>query len=156
MRKGKIWKDIARLVKFLDQHYNILWKKKVRSVSSLDPARATQASEDTRDSMFTKLNDNVILMHELKIYEERSYSELKCDAIYNMDECALDITRRSKKVLCSKEELGRLFQITSEGDGKMSIHIALTSRADGELIYEFFPNFNLIMLNIAITYVAEK
>ena len=57
-----------------------------------------------------------------------------------MDECALDTTRRTKKLLCSKEDLGRLFQITLEGDGKMRIHIsiALTSRADGELIYELF------------------
>ena len=50
-----------------------------------------------------------------------------------MDECALDTTRQKRKVLCSKEELNRLFQITPEGDGKMGIHItlALTSRADG-------------------------
>ena len=76
-------------------------------------------------------------MHELKLCKERSYSEFKSDSIYNMDECALDTTRTTKKVICSKEELDRLFQITPEGDGKMSIHIsiALTSRADGELIY---------------------
>mgnify|MGYP003331889529 CR=1 FL=1 len=119
---------------FLQRHNDL--KNKVRSASSLDPARASQASEDTCDSMFTKLNNYVVLMHDLKLCKEKSYSEFKSGSIYNMYECALDTTRTTKKVICSKEELGRSFQITPKGDDKMSIHISisLTSRAGGELI----------------------
>ena len=64
-----------------------------------------------------------------------------------MDECALDTTRQKRKVLCSKEELNRLFQITPEGDGKMGIHItlALTSRADGTKSINLFIIFSNII-----------
>ena len=110
-------------------------QSKVRSASSIDPARAAQASKYTRDCMFTKLNSYVVLMHELKICKEKTFSEFKSDAIYNMDELALDTTRRSRKVLCSKDQLCRLFMITPKGDDKMNMHIsiALTTRADGKL-----------------------
>ena len=109
-------------------------QSKVRSASSIDPARAAQASKYTRNSMFTKLNSYVVLMHELKICKEKTFSEFKSDAIYNMDELALDTTRRSRKVLCSKDQLCRLFMITPKGDDKMNMHIsiALTTRADGK------------------------
>ena len=109
----------------------------VRSAASLDSARAAQANEETRDSMFTKLDNYVALMHEMGICTETSYCEFKNTQIYNMDECAIDTTRRQKKVLCSKEDVKRLFQITPEGDNKMNVHIslALTSRADGKFIY---------------------
>ena len=58
-----------------------------------------------------------------------------------MDECAIDTTKRKKK-LCSKEDTARLFQITPEGDGKMNVHIsiALTTRADGK-----FDKLNYMM-----------
>ena len=87
--------------------------------------------------MFTKLDNYVALMHEMGICIETSYCEFKNTQIYNMDECAIDTTRRQKKVLCSKEDVKRLFQITPEGDNKMNVHIslALTSRADGKFIY---------------------
>ena len=58
-----------------------------------------------------------------------------------MDECAIDTTKH-KKILCSKEDTARLFQITPEGDGKMNVHIsiALTTRADGK-----FDKLNYMM-----------
>ena len=110
-------------------------KQSVRYGGSLDPARAAKANNETRKSMFTKLNNYVVLMHELGKCEEKSYSEFKSNAIYNMDECALDTSKTRRKIICSKEGVKRLFQITPEGDGKMHVHIsiALTSRADGEL-----------------------
>ena len=51
-----------------------------------------------------------------------------------MDEFAIDATKTNKKILCSKEEVSCLFQITPKGDRKMNIHIsvALTSGADGK------------------------
>ena len=53
-----------------------------------------------------------------------------------MDECALDTTKTSKKIVCSQKGIKRLFIITPEGDGKMKLHIslALTTRADGEFL----------------------
>ena len=43
----------------------------VRSAASLDPARAKQANEQTRDCMFMKLYNYVILMHELNLCKEK-------------------------------------------------------------------------------------
>ena len=122
-------------------------KNALVSAGSLDPARAAQASTETRDSMFTKLENYVVLLHELGICKEKSYCEFKSSCLYNMDECALDTTRRKKKIICSAEEVHRLFHITPEGDGKMNIHItlALTSRADGKLYIKI--NFYFIFLH---------
>ena len=109
-------------------------RNKVKNTSSLDPARASQACEMTRDCMFTKLENYVCLMHELGLCKEKLYRDFKSSCLYNMDECALDTTRSRKKVICSHTETKRLFRITPEGDGKMNVHItvALTSRADGK------------------------
>ena len=109
-------------------------KTRLSSASSLDPARANQACEETRNSMFTKLDNYVLLLHELSICEEKAYCEFKSNCIYNMYECALDTTKKSKKIVCSQHGIKRLFIITPEGDGKMKLHIslALTTRADGE------------------------
>ena len=109
-------------------------RKTVRSAASLDPARARQASKQTRDCMFTKLYNYVLLMHELNLCKEKTYCDFKNNQLYNMDECAIDTTRHKTKVLCSMEDAKRLFLITPEGDGKMNVHItiALTSRADGK------------------------
>ena len=122
-------KTVDGLLKRLDQ-----LKSTVSTSSSIDPARATQANKDVRDSMFTKLENYIVLLHELGIFKVKSYSEIKSFQIYNMDECAIDTTKTNKKILCSKEEVSRLFQITPEGDRKMNLHIsiALTSRADGK------------------------
>ena len=76
-------------------------------------------------------------MHEVNLIKEKHYCEIDGKQIYNMDECAIDTTRRQKKVLCDERELNRLFQITPESDAKTNVHIplALTSRADGKSIY---------------------
>ena len=117
-------------------------RKTVRSAASLDSARAKQANEQTRDCMFTKLYNYVILMHELNLCKEKTYCEFKSNCIYNMDECTLDTTKTSKKMFVHKKGIKRLFIITPKGDGKMKLHISLafTTRADGEssLKYVFF------------------
>ena len=84
----------------MNRHKDI--KTRLSSASSLDPAQAYQACEETRDSMFTKLDNYVLLLHELSICKEKSYSEFKNNCIYNMDECALDTTKRSKKLFVQK------------------------------------------------------
>ena len=35
------------------------------------------------------------------------------------------LTPLGKKILCSKKDTARLFQITPEGDGKMNVHISV-------------------------------
>ena len=107
----------------------------VRNASLLCPTRAAQAAEETRDSMFTKLENYVILLNELGIFKEKAYCDIKSSCIYNMDKCAVDTTRTKKIIISAKDDAKRLYLITPEGDGKMNIHItiALTSRADGTL-----------------------
>ena len=66
-----------------------------------------------------------MLLHELGICKEKNYCEIEINSqqLYNMDECALDTTRQKRNVLCSKEDLHQLFQITPKGDGKTGVHI---------------------------------
>ena len=75
-------------------------------------------------------------MNELKLCKEKTFSEFKSNTIYNMDKLALDTTKRSQKVLCSKKQIRRLFMITPDGDDKMNMHIsiALSTIADGKSI----------------------
>ena len=105
----------------------------VRNACSLDSCRAVQATEDIRDSFFTKLDNYVILLNEMGILREKSYCNIKSSCIYNMDECAVDTTRTKKSIISAKDDAKRLYLITPEGDGKMNLHITigLTSHADG-------------------------
>ena len=115
-------------------------RSKVRASSAIDCLRAAQACSETRDTFFTKLNNYVELLHEMKYVKENNYAEL-CSSrgglrrIYNMDEVAVDTTQHRNKVICSKEFAKRCFSVTPEGDGKMNFHvsIALTTRADGKI-----------------------
>ena len=52
---------------------NDILKNTVCSTSALDPARAAQALVETRDSMFTKLENYIVLLHELGIFKEKSF-----------------------------------------------------------------------------------
>ena len=115
-------------------------RSKVRMSAALDPLWAAQASEETRATFFTKLNNYIEMLHSLKYLPETNYGELCASRngltrLYNMDEVAVDTTQHRNKVICSKEYAKRCFSITPEGDGKMNFHvsIALTTRADGKL-----------------------
>ena len=106
----------------------------VQFAASLDPKRAEQANEDTRDAFMTKLQNYIVLLHEVGKFEEANYADIKPSQIYNMDEVAIDTTKHRGKVLVGKGKTSRVFQITPEGDNKMNCHItlALTSQADGK------------------------
>ena len=80
-------------------------KKQVRSASSLDPCRAAQATHETRDCMFTKLENYVVLLHELGLLKYKNYCNVPSSSIYNMDECAIDTTKRKKKYYVQKKIL---------------------------------------------------
>ena len=116
---------------------------RVNDTSSLDPKRAKQADEETRDSIFAKLHNYIRLLHEMRLLKETSYSQIQPHRIYNMDEVGLDTTRRRAKLIANAATVNRIFQITPEGDGRMNTHvtIAVTSRADGKcnkLLIEHF------------------
>ena len=122
----------------LMQHSNLV---KIVAAASLDPKRARQATEETRNAMFSKLNSYIKLLHALGDIPWSKYSDIPAESIYNMDEMGNDTTKHRSKVLYKKTDSScfeqasetRAFMRTSEGDGRMPWHITicLTTRADG-------------------------
>jgi len=121
----------------LNRHSHLV---KIVAAASLDPKRARQATEETRDAMFMKLNSYIEMLHEAGKIPWKHYSDIPSDCIYNMDELGNDTTKHRNKVIFKKNELAseetskaRAFMRTAEGDGRMPWHITvcLTTRADG-------------------------
>ncbi len=110
---------------------------KIVQANSMDPKRAEQATEDTRDGMFFKLDAYSKSLHEMGHVSWKSYKEIPKDNIFNMDEVGNDTTKHRSKIVADKMNiLARMFQRTPEGDGKMNMHITyplpcLTTRANG-------------------------
>jgi hypothetical protein len=106
---------------------------KVVSACSLDPARARKATRETRDAVFAKMDAYVRNLHATKSFPWKSFKDIPADKIYNMDEVGTDSTKRRSKVIAAKA-MGRIFQITPEGDGRMKDHITacITTRANGK------------------------
>jgi len=119
----------------LMRHSNLV---KIVAAASLDPKRARQATEETRNAMFSKLNSYIKMLHAMGDIPWRQYSDIPAECIYNMDEMGNDTTKHRSKILYKKTESAsleqtRAFMRTSEGDGRMPWHITicLTTRADG-------------------------
>jgi len=116
---------------------------KIVSAGSLDPKRARQATAETRDAVFIKLNSYIQMLYLTKQIPWQSYDEIPAHSIYNMDELGNDMTKYRNKVLCKKTDCAtgevnktRTFMHTCEGDGQMPWHITtcLTTHADGKYI----------------------
>jgi len=116
---------------------------KIVAAASLDPKRARQATVDTRNAVFFKLNSYIEILHEMGQLPWKSYLEIPPNSIYNMDELGNDTTKHRNKILQKKTNTGneqvsttRTFMRTSEGDGRMPWHITvcLTTRADGKKV----------------------
>jgi len=110
---------------------------KLVQAASLDPKRAKQASKETRDAMFAKLDSSVRLLKAMGLVSWNNYQEIPPDCLYNMDEVGNDTTKHRKKVVVGKTQDAkamRAFVKTPEGDGRMPWHITvcLTTRADGK------------------------
>jgi hypothetical protein len=105
----------------------------LRTGASIDIARAEKANEDTRDTMFMKLDEYVYLLYRMGMSPWERWADVPARNKYNMDEVGTDTTKRRKRVY-AEESFLPLFRITAEGDGKMNRHITLciTTRADGE------------------------
>jgi hypothetical protein len=108
---------------------------KLGSAGSIDPARAMEATKETRDAVFTKLDCYVKNLNAMGLTKDwKSYKDIPAECIYNMDEVGTDTTKHRSKVLCHADTTIRKYCRTKEGDGKMNMHITacLTTRADGK------------------------
>ena len=105
----------------------------LRKGGSIDIARADKANEDTRDTMFMKLDEYVYLLYRMGLSPWERWADVPARNKYNMDEVGTDTTKRRKKIY-AEESFLPLFRRTAEGDGKMNRHITLctTTRADGK------------------------
>jgi hypothetical protein len=107
---------------------------KIVQASSMDPKRAEQATEDTRDAMFFKLDAYIKSLHEMGHVSWKSYKEIPKDNLFNMDEVGNDTTKHRSKIVADKvATMARMFQMTPEGDGKTSMHVTscITTGANG-------------------------
>jgi len=77
---------------------------KVVAAASLDPKRARQATVDTRDAMFCKLNSYIELLNGEGVLPWKTYNEIPSDSIYNMDELGNDTTKHRNKVIQKKKK----------------------------------------------------
>ena len=96
---------------------------KIVAAASLDPKRAWQATEDTRDAVFCKLRSHITMLHAIGYIPWKNNSDIPASSIYNMDELGNDTTKHRNKVLYKKTDLAseeasntQAFMQTSEGD----------------------------------------
>ena len=129
---------------------------KIKTPASIDPKRAEKATEDTRDSMFSKMEYFVELLNKLGHSPWNSYADVPAHCKYGMDEVGTDTTKRMGKILVPADENGPIFQVTPEGDNKMNHHITLciTTRADGKKENMFFKLFFILKVIIIAALVG--
>lgn len=104
---------------------------------ALDPKRARQATEKTRQNFFQKMDCFIKLLYEQGVVPWKCFADIPARKIYNMDEVGFDFTGHRLKVLTSTEVRKRRLanqQITPDGDGKMMRHITgcVTTCASGK------------------------
>jgi hypothetical protein len=66
---------------------------KIVQASSMDPKRAKQATEDTRDAMFFKLDSYIKSLYEIGHVSWKSYKEIPKENLFNMDEVGNDTAK---------------------------------------------------------------
>ncbi len=87
---------------------------KIVHASSMDIKRAKQATEDTRDTMFFKLDAPYLKsLHEMGHVSWKSYKDIPKHDIFNMDEVGNDTTKHRSKIVADKMNImARMFQRT--------------------------------------------
>ena len=107
---------------------------KLLSGNAIDAARVRQADADVRDSFFVRLDLYTKLLHKMNLIPWKSFSDVPKENKYNMDELATDTSGHRRKIVGCANHLGRLFQLTPEGDGRMPFHITicLTTNCSGK------------------------
>ncbi len=78
---------------------------KVVSAASLDPKRVRQATEETRDAMFSKLNAYIEILNTAGKLPWKKYSNIPPNVIYNMDELGNDTAKHRNKIISKKQQL---------------------------------------------------
>eukprot|EP00978_Attheya_sp_CCMP212_P027247 scaffold91161_cov32-Attheya_sp.AAC.1 len=119
------------VLKRMQQKYSDVVK--IKTAASIDPKRAEKATEETRDSMFSRMEYYVELLHKLGLSPWNLYAVVPAHCKYGMGGVGTYTTKRMGKILVPADQLGPIFQITPEGDSKMNHHITMciTTRADG-------------------------
>ena len=102
--------------------------------NAIDPARIRQSSVDIRDAEFFKIEQYVQLLYKMGKIPWKTYKEIPKRNLYNADKVATNTYDHRRKVIGSVTQMGRVFQITPGGDGRMPFHITsmLTSCASGQ------------------------
>jgi hypothetical protein len=114
---------------------------KLVSASSMDPQRARQATKETRDAVFFKLDSYIKTLHSMGLCDWKSYKDVPDEDKFNMDEVGADTTKHRKKVIADRlDTRARVFQVTPEGDGKMNIHVTLCITTCGNGLFQDTEN----------------
>ena len=110
---------------------------KLLSGNAIEASRVRQADEEVRDAFFVRLELYTQLLFKMKMISWRTFSDVPSDNKYNMDELATDTSNHRRKIVGSVTRLGRMFQLTPEGDGRMPFHITicLTTNNSGKFTY---------------------
>jgi hypothetical protein len=74
---------------------------KLISAGLLDPARARKATRATRDAVFYKLNAFIQNLNCMGKVPWKSYKDVPCQSIYNMDEASTDTTKHRSKIIAN-------------------------------------------------------
>eukprot|EP00978_Attheya_sp_CCMP212_P034691 scaffold146706_cov31-Attheya_sp.AAC.1 len=72
---------------------------KIRTPDSIDPKHAEKETEETRDSMFSRMEYYLELLHKLGLSLWNSYADVPAHCKYGMDEVGIDMTKRMGKIL---------------------------------------------------------
>ena len=70
----------------------------LRMGASLDPKQAEKATEDTRDTVFVKLDNFIHLLCRMGVSQWKSHGDIPPELKCNMDELGTDMTKRRSKV----------------------------------------------------------
>jgi len=95
-----------KIVRGLFSHHGDLLK--IVQASLLDPKHAKQASKETWDGMFTKLDSYICLLHAMGLVPWKTYQEIPLDCLYNMDELGNNMTKHRKKLWLQKQQIQKL------------------------------------------------
>jgi hypothetical protein len=115
----------------LEKHQDLV---KIISAGSLDTARARKATRATRDAVFYKLNAYPQNLNHMGKAPWKSFKDIPCESIYNMDEAPTDATEHRSKVIADATAIIRKYTESLEGDNKMNMHITacLMMHANGK------------------------
>ena len=101
--------------------------------NAVDPARIRQATSEVRDSEFYKIEAYIEMLYKMGKIPWRTYKDIPKQNLYNADKVTTNTYDHRRKVIGTATTLGRIFQITPGGDGRMPFHITcmLTSCSTG-------------------------